>query len=92
MKLRRSSIFTKIVIIALIIYAAVMLVNIRRSIAAAEIDRAALEAEAEALRRDNLVLAYDIDHKDDPELIAEIARDRLGLVRPGERVFYDIGN
>ena len=92
MKLKRTSIFTRIVIAALIVYAAVMLVNIRSRIAAAEADRAALEAEAETLRRENLVLAYDIEHADDPEVIAEIARDKLGLVRPGEKVFYDIGN
>ena len=92
MKLKRTSIFTRIVIAALIVYAAVMLVNIRSRIAAAEADRAALEAEAETLRRENLVLSYDIEHADDPEVVAEIARGKLGLVRPGEKVFYDIGN
>ena len=33
-----------------------------------------------------------VAHADDPEVIAQVARDRLSLVAPGEKVFYDIGN
>lgn len=87
MKLKRSSIFTKIVVGALIVYAAMMLVSARGRIASAEADLAALEAEAATLRRENLALQYQIDRAEDPELIASLARERLGLVRPGEKVF-----
>ena len=87
MKPSPSSILTKIVVLALIAYAAAMLAGARGRIAAAEADEAVLEARADALLRENLSLEYELAHAGDPELIAELARARLGLVRPGEKVF-----
>ena len=92
MKLKRASIFTKIAILALIVYATVMLVNTRQQAARAEADRAALQAQVDAMLRENAELQYDIEHADDPEIIAGIARSKLGLVKPGEKIFYDISN
>ena len=92
MKLKRASLFTKIVILALIVYAAVAIVHTRSSVAAAEADRAALQARVDAMLRENAELEYDIEHANDPEVIAEIARRKLGLVMPGEKIFYDAGN
>ena len=92
MKLKRASIFTKIVILALIVYATVMLVNTRQQAMRAEADRAALQAQVDAMLRENAELQYDIEHADDPEVIAGIARSKLGLVEPGEKIFYDIRN
>ena len=92
MKLKRASIFTRIVILALIVYATVMLVNTRQQAMRADADRAALQAQVDAMLRENAELQYDIDHADDPEIIAEIARSKLGLVKPGEKIFYDISN
>jgi cell division protein FtsB len=37
-------------------------------------------------------LSYDIAHSGDDATIEDIARDKLGLVKPGEKIFYDIGN
>ena len=92
MKLKRASIFTKIVILALIVYATVMLVNTRQQAARADADRAALQAQVDAMLRENAELQYDIEHANDPEIIAGIARSKLGLVKPGEKIFYDISN
>ena len=92
MKLKRASIFTKIAILALIVYATVMLVNTRQQAMRAEADRAALQAQVDAMLRENAELQYDIEHADDPEIIAGIARSKLGLVKPGEKIFYDISN
>ena len=92
MKLKRASIFTKIVILALIVYATVMLVNTRQQAIQADADRAALQAQVDAMLRENAELQYDIEHADDPEIIAGIARSKLGLVKPGEKIFYDVSN
>lgn len=92
MKLKRSSIFTRIVILALIVYAAVTLASTQRRVAAAEADRAALQAKVDATLLENAELEYDIAHAGDPEIIAEIARSKLGLVMPGEKIFYDVSN
>ena len=92
MKLKRASIFTKIVLLAVIVYAVVTLVDTRARVAEAEADRAALQAQVETMRQENAELKYDIDHAGDPEVLAEIARGKLGLVKPGEKIYYDVRN
>lgn len=92
MKLKRSSIFTKIVLLALIVYATVSLVNTKKRAAEAEADRGVLQARVDAMLQENAELEYDIEHAGDPETIAEIARTKLGLVMPGEKIFYDVNN
>ena len=92
MKLKRSSIFTKIVILALIVYAAISLSTTKSRIASAEEDRLVLQAKVDAMLQENAELEYDIAHAGDPETIAEIARTKLGLVKPGEKIFYDVSN
>jgi len=42
--------------------------------------------------RENAELEYDVAHAGDPETIESIARTKLGLVKPGEKIFYDVGN
>ena len=92
MKLKRSSIFTRIVIIAVIAYAVVMLANAWKTNETARAEQLQLAQEAEQLRWENQRLRYEIEHAEDPEIIGQIARERLGLVTPGERVLYDVGN
>ena len=92
MKLKRASIFTKIVILAVIVYAVVMLVNTQNLVALAERDRDVLQSKVDIMVQQNAELKYDIEHAGDPEIIAEIARGKLGLVKPGERIFYDVRN
>ena len=92
MKFKRASIFTKIVILALIVYAVISLIGTRERLAAAEADRAALQAEVAAYTRENAELEYDIQHASEDEVIADIARSKLGLVMPGEKIFYDVSN
>ncbi len=92
MKLKRSSIFTKIVLLALIVYATISLVNTKNRVAEAEADRVVLQARVDAMLQENAELEYDIEHAGDPDTIAEIARTKLGLVMPGEKIFYDVSN
>ena len=92
MKLKRSSIIIKIVILAMIVYAAVTLTGIKSNIERAEKDRAALQIRVDAMLQENAELEYDIQHAEDPATIAEIARTKLGLVMPGEKIIYDVGN
>lgn len=55
-----------------------------------------LQAQTETLRREvtqtveeNAALNYKIEHSDDPEMLEQAAREELGLVKPGDKVFYD---
>ncbi len=82
----------KIVILALLVYAGITLVNAKGRIARAEADRAALQARVAIAQQENAELEYDIAHAGDPDTIASIARAKLGLVLPGEKIFYDVSN
>jgi len=92
MKLKRSSLFMKIVILALIVYAAISLVGAKNKIATAEEDQALLRAKVDTMLRENAELEYDVAHAGDPETIESVARTKLGLVMPGEKIFFDVGN
>ncbi len=49
----------------------------------------ALSEEIARLRQDNAVLMKDVRSlRSDPACIERIARDKLGLARPGEIVYY----
>ncbi|MGM9662742.1 MAG: septum formation initiator family protein [Oscillospiraceae bacterium] len=50
---------------------------------------AALSTQVQTLTQANEVLADEISRASDEELIKDIARSELGLVEPGEKVFYD---
>ncbi len=87
MRIKRSSILTKIVLTVLVIYALVMLIHINE-----RMDDAT--GELEDLRRENAALAadvdrkqYAVDNKDDPAVIESIIRNELGMVNPDEQIF-----
>lgn len=91
MRLKRAGIITKLVVLALVIYASVTLLGLRGKIEGAKAAQAELQAQVADKAVENAQMKYAIDNKDNDEVIAEIARESLGLVKPGERVFYDSG-
>ena len=93
MKQRRSGIVIVmgLVMLALIVYAASSLSRMNARIAAAEQARDALADEALALAVSNASLEYEIEHSSDLDMVEKVARDKLGLVLPGEIIYYDIG-
>ena len=87
--MKRSKLITKIIVFALIIYAGISLISLRGRIDSQrrELDEVRrLVADMEIL---NAELEYETEHYNDPDVIADIARTRLGLVLPGEILFYD---
>jgi len=90
-KKRRTSLITKLVILALIAYATIALLGMRAKIEDAEAYRNHLAEQVEQKRTVTADLQYKIDHKDDDETIADVARTDLNLVAPGEKVFYNAG-
>lgn len=50
--------------------------------------RSALSRDVQSLKEENTLLAHEIDRlRSDPVFLEELARTRLGMVRPGEVVF-----
>jgi cell division protein FtsB len=92
MKLKRAGIITKMVVFALIIYASVTLINLRAQIDAARTQQLALKEQVTQKETSNAELQYKIDHSEDKDVMADVARDDLNLVEPGEKVFKDTGN
>ncbi len=49
----------------------------------------ALTKEIAKIKQDNARLRKDVDSlKNDPDYLERVARDKLGLARPGETVYY----
>ena len=92
MKLRRASWLTALVIVGLIAYACIALMNMRTKVAQASETEAELREQVEEIQEANAALQYAIDNRYDDKTIEDIARDKLGLVLPEEKIFYDSGN
>lgn len=88
MRIRKASLLTKIVILALLVAAATALLQLRGKISAAEADLAQAQEQVAAQRQVNADLADAVENSGDPARQSDIARDKLGLVEPGEYVFY----
>ncbi len=91
MKLKKSSVAIRIIVAALIIYAAVTLVSLQTQIRERRAEAASLagqiiSAEQETQRLQNAIKTINTD-----EGAEEIARAKLGLAIPGEIIFHDIG-
>jgi len=88
LKSRKTGILTKLIIMIVMVYAVVTLVGLNSKIAAAETQKAMREQEKSNLEAQNAELEYRILHSSDPDTIQKIAREKLGLVNPGEIIFY----
>ena len=82
---------TKIVVFVLIVYSAVTLIGIKSKIDTLQEQKEDLQQEVTDKEITNAALEYELAHSNDDDTIADIARDELGLVAPGEIVFYDSG-
>ena len=89
MKLKRAGVPTKLLVLVLLAALAVALLSTQARLNAAERDREELARQVQAQQEANAAIQDSIDHADDPEYLADIARSRLGLVEPGEIEFVD---
>ncbi len=92
MKVKRAGMLTKLLILILMVITLTAFLNLRSQVKALTEQQAALEWQNARQRQENEALAAAIADKDNPERIADVARDRLGYVAPGEIIFYDSGN
>lgn len=87
MKKKRSGILTKILLVLLLAISVTSLVNMSEKIKAAQDHQKELEEKAQQLEQEKAELEFAIENSDNEEVIENIARDELGLVYPGEKVF-----
>ena len=84
MKFKKASIFTKLVIAALMMYALISLVVVHQRTAQLQDRAAALQQQVSEMTQANAEM-----HSDDDDMRESVAREKLGLVKPGEKIFYD---
>lgn len=92
MKFKKAGFLTKLLILVMIVYAVYNIIDVRANIAEAQQNLNTLTQQVEDATQAKAQLDYEIEHKDDPETIEQIARAKLGLVKPGEKIFYDISH
>lgn len=89
MRVGKSSLITKLIILAVMVFAVVTLVSLRPKIQDEKLQRAQKEADVAALQQENLELQEDIDSLGSDASTREIARDRLNMVADGEIIYID---
>ena len=92
MKLKKASIITKIIVFALVIFAGVTIVSIKSKTNDKTTENDALQQQINDMEVQNAELQYKVENSDDDDVLADVARDELGYVGPGEKVFYDSDN
>ena len=85
MRLKRTGIFTKVIIVVLLLYAVTTLIVLRGKIETAEETLAERLKTRADLTASNDDMQYALDHKDDDEVLEDLAR-REGMVYQDEGV------
>ena len=92
MKLKRAGMLTKLLLAILLVVSITTVLNLQAQARELAEQQAVLERQTARQRQENEALAAAIADKDNPQRIADVARERLGYVVPGEIIFYDGGN
>ena len=91
MTFKRAGFLTKLGVLALLIYMAITLLDLRGKIQGVPDERNDLVRQVTSQQLENQKLADAIANKDDPEMMERVARDR-GYVEENETLFIDGAN
>lgn len=88
----RLGFFTGLLLLALIAVLGWQLHRLQNRVAEARGQREELQLQVQMQQQSNDKLQEEIAAGGTQAQMEEIARDELGLVAPGDRVFYDVSN
>ena len=91
LKLKRAGFLTKIVVLALLIYMATALLDLRGEIRQTQSLRDSLAGQVDQAQMDNRRLTEAIAGSDDPAVMEQVARDK-GYVREDEVLYIDVAD
>ena len=91
MTFKRAGFLTKIVVLALLIYMAISLLDLRGKIQDVQAQRDVLARQVTDQQLENKRLEDAIANSDDPEMLEQVARER-GYVKQNETLFIDVAN
>ncbi len=89
MRLKKTKLITKLLILGLAVYAVVALVGLRSQLQQKQAQASQLEKQVVAAQQANSALQEDIDALGTEEGILKIAREQLGMVSNDEILFFD---
>jgi len=91
MQLKRAGFLTKIVVLALLIYMATSLLDLRSQIQETQSLKDSLAQQVNHVELSNRQLSEAIADSDDPAVMEQVARDK-GYVREDEILYIDVAN
>ena len=89
---RNSGMLAVLLVLALLFTVGWQLVNIRAKLADAEAEQSVLAERVARQEQENRSLEAALERAEDPEYLQQLARDRLGMVSPGQKDFYDVSH
>ena len=92
MKAREAGSLLFLVLLILLGVMAYKLVEVYGDLSVGKEREARLRTQKEQKQEEVNSLKDALSHADDPDYILGLARDRLGLVEDGERIFRDVNN
>ena len=91
MQVKRAGLLTKIVVLALLIYMATSLLNLRGQIQMLQQQLDAGARQVAVLQQANREKREAIENRDDPDVLEEQARNK-GFVGKNETLYQDVAN
>ena len=88
LRTKRAALVGKIILVILLAYMVFMLVSVRQQISHVKTEIATLTEEVAEQTQANTELSNAIENRDDPSYLQDLAREKLNLVSPNDRVFY----
>ena len=85
---KKAGVLIRIVLLAILVYMVFLLVHVRQQITATQAEIRTLTEEVADQTQTNTELTNAIENRDDPSFLKDVARERLDLVTPYDRVFY----
>lgn len=85
---KKVGLLGRILLVLILAYMVFMLVSVRQEIAAAKTEVDSLTEQVSEQLQYNTELSNAIENRDNPDFVEDIAREKLGLVSPHDRVFY----
>ena len=89
---RRPGALAVLLMLALLLAVGYQLINIREKLAGAEAEQSVLAERVARQEQENRSLEAALERSEDPEYLQQLARDRLGMVSPGQKDFYDVSH
>ena len=88
LRAKKVGLLVKIALLILRAYLIITLVNVRQQIGDAHAAIETLTEQVNDQTQANTELSNAIENRNDPSYLEDVARERLGLVAPNDRVFY----